>query len=191
LPPGGSTHFYAARLWPLGSPRPLGVAGVGLQWKLGQKQLERDRAEVRIQRVADVLGRITPLLADLRPEGIVWTTPYIVLSFHKDPWTPLRGDLGALIASEAAGDLREDLRRLQAGIETLFVSLMRLVSPEHRQRAVEAGDTRNVFETAEEVHAQVEGLLRKILDELHGSAEGAPVGAPSARWGPPWPPGPA
>jgi len=149
------------------------IAGVLLQWKLSQKQLDRDRAAERTERVASVLGRMRPLLAHLLPERIATATPFIVRSFYENPWTPIQADLGALIASEPESALREDLVRLENAVVTLFSNLVLLVDADLQQRLSVAGRTRvNMYEDAVAQHTEVETLLGRILDELHGSPSG-------------------
>jgi hypothetical protein len=81
----------------------------------------------------------------------------------------LRAELSVLIATEPPGELREDLRRFDDTVGALIVSLSQLVSPEIRQMAMEAGETRNPYEVAEEQHAEADRLARKIIDHLHGT----------------------
>jgi hypothetical protein len=150
------------------------AGGMPLTWKLGQKQLERDRAEARTQRVAAVLGRMRPLLANLRPEGIATTTAFMVRGFYEDPWTPIRADLGILIASEPEGELRGRLAELEDCVERLFTSLLALVDADFRRQVMDAhkATPEDVFEEAQKQYAETDGLLRGILDDLHGANAG-------------------
>jgi hypothetical protein len=149
------------------------VVGILIQWKLSEKQRERDRAESRTQRVAGVLGRMRPLLDDLRPDGIVSTSAFIVRSFYKDPWTPLRAELSVLIASEPAGDLRGRLLELDGSMDKLFESLLVMVDTQLQLQMIEAGQpVRNRYEDAKERYAETQRLWRGIIDDLHGSVEG-------------------
>ena len=69
------------------------------------------------------------------------------------------------------GEARGELRQLDDSADALFGSLMYLVSPQLRQLAAEAGETRNPFEVAEERYVGIDRLLREILDDLHGSTD--------------------
>jgi hypothetical protein len=147
------------------------VVGVLLQWTISEKQRRRDRREARTQRVAAVLGRMSPLLASLQPEGIALQTAFIVRSFYDDPWRALRGELGVLIASEPAGELRGRLAELEDAVEALFRSLLLLVDADLRRQVMDARQSSlgNVFEEAQERHTETDALLRGILDDLHGA----------------------
>ena len=146
------------------------IVGVLLQWKLTQSQEERQRRDERIQRVASVLGRMTPLLGDLRPDGIVTATVFIVRSFYDEPWRSIRAELGVLVASEPASDLRKDLLRLDETVEMLFRRLLVLVDNDLRQQVTAANPhAGNVYENAKAQYVEATTLLRKILDDLHGA----------------------
>jgi hypothetical protein len=148
------------------------VVGVLLQWTISERQRRRDRAEARTQRVAAVLGRMRPLLANLQPEGIALQTAFIVRSFYDEPWGELRGELGVLIASEPAGELRGELAKLEDAVERLFRSLLLLVDADLRRQVMEARQSTlgNVFEEAQERHDEADALLNGILDDLHGAS---------------------
>lgn len=151
----------------------LGIAGVVvgglLQWVISAKQRRSDRAEARLLRVAGVVGQVRSHLTDLQPTFVAHSTPEKVQEFYRDHWRRLRAELNVAIATERPGQLRDDLATLDALIGGLFSSLMHVVSPQLRQMAAEAGDTRNSYDVAVGQYEATDDLARKIIDELHGS----------------------
>jgi len=65
---------------------------------------------------------------------------------------------------------RSRLAELEDSVEKLFRSLLLLVDADLRRQVMEARtSTGNFFEEAQEQYAETDGLLRGIIDDLHGA----------------------
>jgi hypothetical protein len=149
------------------------VVGAVLQSKLAERQLARERGHAervaRIERVARVLGKLRPLLADVKPVLMIHSSMEVVQKIFQESWSPIREEIGVLIATEPSSELRDKLILLDESVGALFIRFGQTVSPELREYALAAGDKTNVYTAAQEGYAETNALLGEILDDLHGS----------------------
>lgn len=154
----------------------IGIAGTYTATRMQRTYTRQDRGEARraarIERVAEVLGRVQTFLVDANPEPYVFKSADDVHKAHQR-WQPLREELAVLSAKEPASELRDAMERIDVGVANLINGLMWIVNPEYRQ-AVEAelsqtgGGGAHKWNEIKQGFQDTEAAARLVLTLVHG-----------------------
>jgi len=148
----------------------IGVVGtyIGAHLQMVNSRSERRAGEhaARVARFAEVLGPIRAQLLYTDPTPFVFASMEAVEE-QRRIWAPLLERLEFIAAAEPSVEMREMIRELENEMGKLLWGLSLMVSPELRQRQIQAGNPANPFEVAERHHQEAERLADAILSKIH------------------------